>query len=158
VADGPARGARGQWGGARGGVNLVTLFLVAGLATAAYLAWVFGPPYVLHYEVRQVVRDFANRAVKDPNDAELVRDMVRRIRALDETRAVDESGKPVTVPTVDLREQDVTWERSSDPPSLHVAFEYGRTLELPLLDRSIERVYRVDLRTDIQVPSWGAPR
>ncbi|HVP65810.1 MAG TPA: hypothetical protein VMT17_00945 [Anaeromyxobacteraceae bacterium] len=143
---------------AYGGVNYVTVLLLAGIAAIGYLGWVFGPPYVLHYEVTQVARDFANRAVKDPNDAELVRDMVRRIRSLDEIRGVDENGKRVTLPTVDLSERDVTWERTSDPPTLHVAFEYTRTLELPLLDRTIERVYHVDLREDIQAPNWGTPR
>jgi hypothetical protein len=141
--------------GAYGGVSWVTLFLVLGLSSATYLAWVFGPPYVLHYEVTQVARNFANRAVKERNDDELVREMVGRIRSLDQTEEVDEAGRVQKVPTVDLQVQDVLWERSSNPPTLHVSFEYLRALELPLLKRTLERTYRVDFREDISLPNWG---
>jgi len=144
--------------GAQGAVSWVTLLLVLGIALAAYLAYVFGPPYILHYEVKQVVRDYGNRAVKNPHDAELVEDMVSKIRSLDHAAVVDDSGHSKMVPTVDLRAQDVVWERLAEPPSLHVAFEYPRTLDLPLLDRTLERVYRVDLTMDLRLPDWGPSR
>ena len=144
--------------GARGAVSWVTLLLVLGLAAAAYLAVVFGPPYILNYEVKQVVRDYGNRAVKNPRDAELVEDMVLKIRSLDRTTVVDEDGRAKSVPTVDLRVQDVTWERTVEPPTLHVAFEYPRTLELPIFDRTVDRIYRVDVTMDLQLPDWGPTR
>lgn len=137
-----------------GSVSWVTLLLLLGLLSGAYLAWVFGPPFVLHYEVKQVVHDFSNRAVKNPNDGELLQGMVARIRSLEETTVFDEAGQPREVPTVDLQMQDVLWERTSDPPTLHVAFEYQRSLPLPFIGRVLERTYRVDLRTDIRVPHW----
>jgi len=158
VPDGlESRPRRGR-SGARGGVSWVTLLFVLALALAGYLTWVFGPPYVLHYEVTQVARDYANRAVKNLDDAELVAEMVGRIRSLDEVKETDENGRVESVPVVDLHVQDVVWERTGDPPSLHVAFEYVRALELPLLQRTLARTYRVDLRTDISVPNWGSPR
>jgi len=144
--------------GARGAVTWVTVAMVLGLAAAGYLAVVFGPAYVLHYEVKQVVRDYGNRAVKNPNDAELLQDMVQKIRSLHSTAGVNDAGRPVRTPTVDIRVQDVAWERSADPPSLHVAFEYPRTLELPWLDRTVEQTFRVDLTMDLAKPDWGPSR
>jgi len=155
VPDGQDLRSRSQRG-ARGGVSWVTLLFLAALAAGAYLAFVFGPPYILHYEVTQVAREFANRAVKDLNDAELVAEMVGRIRSLDATQETDEAGRVETVPAVDLHVQDVVWERTGDPPALHVSFEYVRALELPLVRRTLERTYRVDFHTDITVPNWGS--
>jgi hypothetical protein len=113
---------------------------------------------VLHYEVKQVVRDYGNQAVKNQNDAALLEGMLQKIRYLQQVDMVDDTGRKVKVPVVDLRKEEVTWERTVDPPTLHVAFEYPRTLELPWLDRSLERVYRVDLTMDTSRPDWGPSR
>ena len=142
----------------RGTASWVTLLIVLGLAAGGYLAWVFGPPSVLHYEVKQVVRDYGNQAVKNQNDAALLEGMIQKIRYLQQVDMVDEAGRKVKVPVVDLRKEDVTWERTVDPPTLHVAFEYPRTLELPWLDRSLERIYRVDLTMDTSRADWGPSR
>jgi hypothetical protein len=142
----------------RGFASWVTVLLVVGLAAGAYAAVVFGPPAVLHYEVKQVVRDYANRAVKDKDDKKLVRDMVEKIRLLQERDDVDAQGRRVRVPVVDIRPDQVSWERTAEPPALRVVFEYERTLELPFLDRSLERVYRVDISNDLTIPNWGPAR
>jgi hypothetical protein len=136
----------------------VTILMLLVLAAGAYLAFVFLPPAVLHYEVKQVVRDYGNQAIKNRNDAELVEKMLQKIRSLQQDDAVDEAGRRVKVPVVDLRREDVTWERIAEPPTLHVAFEYPRTLEFPWIDRSIERVYVVDLTMDQTRADWGPMR
>jgi hypothetical protein len=59
---------------------------------------------------------------------------------------------------VEVRPEDVTWERTEDPPSLHVVFEYPRTLRLPFLERTLDRVYRVDITNDLTRPNWGPAR
>ncbi len=142
----------------RGFASWVTVLLVLVLAAAAYAAVVLVPPAVLHYEVKQVVRDYANRAVRDKDDRKLVDDMVAKIRVLDEVDEIDDYGRKVRVPVVDVRAEDVTWERTADPPSLHVAFEYPRTLKLPWLDRTLDRVYTVDITNDLTRPDWGPAR
>ena len=141
-----------------GAASWVTVVLVLGLAAAAYAAVVFLPPAVLHYEVKQVVRDYGNQAVKNPDDEQLLQGMVQKIRSLDDVEVIDEAGRKVRLPVVDLHKEDVLWERTADPPSLHVVFEYPRTLELPWLDRVVERVYRVDLTMDLTRADWGPQR
>jgi hypothetical protein len=141
-----------------GAASWVTVLLLLGLAAAGYAAVVFVPPAVLHYEVKQVVRDYGNQAVKNLDDQKLLDGMVQKIRSLDEVPMVEENGRKVLVPVVDLHKEDVTWERTAEPPALHVAFEYPRTLDLPGLERSIERVYRVDLTMDLTRPNWGPAR
>ena len=142
----------------RGTASWVTLVMVLGIAAGAYAAVVFVPVWVLNYEVKQVVRDYGNQAVKNPDDAILLDGMVQKIRTLQQVDGFDEAGRKVRVPVVDLQKQDVTWERSAEPPSLHVEFQYPRVLELPWLDRSIERVYRVDLTMDLKRADWGPAR
>jgi hypothetical protein len=105
-----------------------------------------------------VVRDYGNQAIKNPNDEQLVRDMVQKIRSLDDVAGVDDAGRNVRIPVVELKKEDVLWERTQDPLELHVAFEYPRTLELPFLDRVVERVYRVDLTIDQKRADWGPQR
>jgi len=142
----------------RGTVSWVTLVMILGIAAGAYAAVVFVPVWVLNYEVKQVVRDYGNQAVKNPDDAILLDGMVQKIRTLQQVDGFDEAGRKVRVPVVDLHKQDVTWERSAEPLSLHVEFQYPRVLELPWLDRSIERVYRVDLTMDLKRADWGPAR
>jgi hypothetical protein len=142
----------------RGAASWVTILLVLGIAAGAYAAVVFVPPMVLHYEVKQVVRDYGNQAVKNKNDAALLEEMVTKIRLLQSVPGVDDSGRKVRIPVIDISKQDVTWERTAEPPSLHVEFEYPRTLELPWLDRSLERVYRVNLTMDLTRADWGPQR
>jgi hypothetical protein len=154
AAASPRRGKRRE----RGAVSWVTLLLVLGIAGGAYAAVVFVPVWVLHYEVKQVVRDYGNQAVKNPDDAKLLEDMVKRIRLLAEEERVNEAGTRVRVPVVDVHKQDVVWERTKEPPSLHVEFEYPRSIELPWLNRTLERIYRVDLTMDLTRPDWGPAR
>jgi len=140
--------------GAPGAVTWVTLLLLVGIAGGAYLAVVFGPPLVLHYEVKQVVRDYGHRAVKDRDDAALLQGMIQKLRTLQEVTVLDEAGRATRVPVVDLQAQDVTWERAASPPTLHVAFAYPRDLELPFLHRTLPRIYRVDETIDIGRAVW----
>jgi hypothetical protein len=142
----------------RGTASWVTLLMILGLAAGAYAAVVFVPVWVLNYEVKQVVRDFGNQAVKNKDDAVLLDGMLQKIRLLQQVDGVDAAGRKVMVPVIDLQKQDVTWERSTDPLSLHVEFEYPRVLELPWLDRTIERTYRVDLTMDLKRADWGPVR
>jgi hypothetical protein len=62
----------------RGEITWVTLLLLVGLAAAGY-GCRCGPVYVVHYEVKQVVREFINQAVRNPNDGELVGKMVHKL-------------------------------------------------------------------------------
>jgi hypothetical protein len=132
--------------------------MILGIAAGAYAAVVFVPVWVLHYEVKQVVRDYGNQAIKNQDDAALIDAMVHKIRTLEQVDGVDEAGRKARVPVVDIHKQDVTWERSTDPLVLHVEFEYPRVLELPWLDRRIERVYRVNLTMDLKRADWGPAR
>ena len=135
----------------------MTVLLVLGLAAAAYAAVVFGPPAVLHYEVKQVVRDYGNQAVKNPDDAQLLGSMVQKIRTLDDVAGVDEAGRKITRPGGRPQQGGrPLGANPATPPTLHVAFEYPRTLELPLLDRVVERVYRVDLTMDQKRAGLGS--
>ncbi len=154
----PARSTSARRRSDRGAITWVTLVLVAALASGAYLAYVWVPVYWLHYAVKQVVRDYANQAVKDPNDAQLVEKMCHKLRVLDETVGVGEDGRPVRIPSVLVAPREVTWERTADPPTLHVAFEYSRVVELPLLERTAEKVFEVDMVLDISRPDWGPTR
>ena len=142
----------------RGTASWVTLVMILGIAAGAYAAVVFVPVWVLNYEVKQVVRDYGNQAIKNSDDAVLLDGMLKKIRTLQQVAGIDEAGRKVMVPVIDLQKQDVTWERSTDPLSLHVEFEYPRVLELPWLERTIERTYRVNLTMDLKRADWGPAR
>lgn len=144
----------------RGQVSWVSLVLLLLLGGAIYLGRVWIPVYIVHHEVKQTVRDYMNRAVKDRDDATLVAGMCARIAALDETVEIGEDGRPIRTPTVVVTPDQVTWERdtSGSPPMLHVAFEYVRVVKYPWLDRTQERVMSVDFTEDIAIPNWGVQR
>lgn len=146
--------------GARGQITWVTTLLLALLVIGGYLAWVWIPVYVVDFEARQVVRDYMNQAVKNPDDDGLREKMVARLRLLDNAAVIAEDGSLVEVPSVDVAAQDVTWERNRDvkPPTLRVAFEYTRAIVYPYLGRQSEKVFTVDLTQDISIPDWGPAR
>ena len=145
---------------ARGGVSWVTLVLLATVIGGAYLGWVWVPVYILKFEVTQVVRDYMNQAVKNADDAALREKMVHKIRALQDVPVVGEDGRVRKAPAIDLRAQDVTWERdrSQKPPTLHVNFDWSREVDYPLIDRTVVATFTVDLTEDISIPDWGPAR
>jgi hypothetical protein len=140
----------------RGQFSWVTPVLVLIVAAAGYLGWVWVPLYSTHFEVKQVVRDFMNQAVKNRDDTLLVKRMCEKIQAIEAVEGTDARGKKVSVPAADVEPGDVTWERDADasPPMLHVAFEYKRQVIYPYLDRVDEAVFSIDLTQDIEVPKW----
>jgi hypothetical protein len=144
----------------RGAITWVTLLLLVAAVVSGYLLWVWAPIYYENYAVKQVVRDYMNQAVKNPNDETLRGFMVHKIRSLAEVDGVDAYGRPVRLPAIPLEERDVIWERdkSAQPPTLRVTFEYVREVNLPLLDRTASKVFTVDLSNDLTIPDWGPAR
>jgi hypothetical protein len=145
----------------KGAITWVTAVLLVAVAVAAYLAWVWIPIYFVNYEVKQVVRDYANQAVKNPADAHLVAAMVHKFRTLDSEPVLGDDGRVRRVPVIDLRPQDVVWERTLstvDPPTLRVAFEYSRRVVYPWIERIDDKTFQIDLTFDISRPDWGPAR
>ena len=141
---------------ARGGVSWVTLLLLALLGSGGYLAWVWGPVYVVNYEVTQVVRDFMNRAVRNPNDAELVEEMCRRIRALAEVEVVLEDGRVDLGPAAPVYPRDVYWRRDVGESSrtLTVSFSYTRSVVHPWIDLTVDKTFDIELESEISPVVW----
>jgi hypothetical protein len=144
----------------RGAITWVTLLLLVGGVVVGYLLWVYAPIYYENYAVKQVVRDYMNQAVKNPNDDTLRSFMVLKIRSLAEVEGVDAYGRPVRLPAIALEDRDVTWERdrSAQPVMLHVRFDYVREVHLPILDRTATKEFTVDLTNDLTIPNWGPAR
>jgi hypothetical protein len=144
----------------RGGVSWVSLVLLLGLVTSVYLLVVWSPVYILHYEVKQTVRDYMNQAVKNRDDAKLVENLCAKLRSLDAVQVTDANGSVTLLPVIDLAPSDITWERdtSSQPPMLHVAFEYTREVRYPVLEKVTEWIGTIDLNNDLSIPNWGPLR
>lgn len=144
----------------RGAITWVTLLLLVVLVVAGYLSWVWAPIYYENYAVKQVVRDYMNRAVMNHDDDSLRGRMVAKIRSLGEVDGLDQFGRPARVPAIPIEEQDVTWERdmNAQPPTLHVSFYYLREVDLPILERKTSKVFTIDLSNDLTIPDWGPAR
>jgi hypothetical protein len=144
----------------RGQVSWVTLLLIAVVAGGGYLGWVWIPLYFELYTVKQVVRDYMNQAIKDRDDEMLRRNMVLKIRSLEQVDTVDDRGHPVRIPAILLDERQVSWERnaSAEQPTLRVAFGYERWVVYPILDRTDVKVFEVDLTGDLTRADWGPSR
>jgi hypothetical protein len=146
-----ARTRRGE----RGEVSWVGLVLLLGLVSGAYLAWVWVPVYVRKQQVEEVVRTSQNAAVKSFDDAALVEDLTRRVRALDVVAVEGVDGRAERVPLVDLRPEHVTWVRNPESRTLRVAFSYTVDVVYPWIGRSQPYTTDVDLTADVAIPDWG---
>jgi hypothetical protein len=136
--------------------------LVAAVVGGGYLGWVWTPAYFQLFTVKQVVRDYMNQAIKNPDDERLRRNMVLKIRSLDQVESRDADGRPVLAPALTLDERDVVWERSDGgggaARTLRVSFAYERQMVYPLVGRTDVRVFEVDLTGDLTPPDWGPAR
>jgi hypothetical protein len=144
----------------RGQISWVTFLLIAAVLGGAYMTVVWAPVFIIEYEVKQVTKEYINKAVHLRDDERLAADLCKKLALLDETERADERGALVKGPTVDVQPSDVTWERDTSvkPPMLHVAFEYTLILKYPFLDRTEEKVMSVDVTEDIGIPDWGPQR
>lgn len=142
------------------GAGWLSLLLLLAFAAAAYLAWVWVPVYIVHYEIKQVVRDYMNQAVKQRDDGALVSRMLDRIARLHTVVSEDEAGRRVEQPVVVIDPRDVVWERdtTAEPAVLRVSFVYEREIEYPWIRRRTIKAFAVDLENDLSVPVWGAER
>jgi hypothetical protein len=132
--------------------------MLASVVGGGYLAWVWVPLYFDHYAVKQVVADYMNQAVKNPDDAGLRRAMVQKIHSLGQLETVDAYGQRAKVPAIPVDEQGVTWERDATAKSLRIAFEYERLVIYPILDRTTVKTFAVDKTSDLSLPDWGPAR
>jgi hypothetical protein len=146
----------------RGEISWVTLVLLLTVAAGGYLGWVWAPAWFQLFTVKQVVRDYMNQAIKNPDDEGLRRNMVAKIRALDEVEARDAYGRPARVPALALDERKVVWARSDGgrgaARTLRVAFPYERRMVYPFVGRTDVRVFHVDLVGELTPPDWGPAR
>jgi hypothetical protein len=142
------------------GASWVTLLLLLSLAAGAYLAWVWVPLWVVHYEVKQVLADHMNQAVKDKDDAALVQRMCKKLHSLAQVEVPGDDGVPVRVPAVEVAPTDVAWERSEESgrPVLHVAFAYTRVVVYPWIGWTDEKTFEVEGENDLTKPDWGPMR
>jgi hypothetical protein len=140
----------------RGEISWVTLLLLVTVLGGGYLAVVWGPVYLVRYEAGLVTAEFANKAIHNPEDAGLVRELCARLARLDQVKAAGPDGTIVEVPAIDLRPADVTWERNtaSTPPTIHVAFEYTTIVHYRWLDRFTEKTFAIEKSQDIQPAKW----
>jgi hypothetical protein len=145
---------------AQRGVSWIGWLLLLALLVGGYLAWVWVPVYYAHYAAKQVVRDFMNQAVRNKADEVLVLRMTHRLATVDTLVVAGEDGAPVKVPAVDVTPDQVIWERdlTAVPPMIRVAFEYTRPVVYPLLDRTEDVTFSIDLSQDLEAANWGSSR
>ncbi len=140
----------------RGEISWVTVLMLLLLASGGYLAVVWGPVYIVRYEVGVITGEIANRAVNDRDDARLVAALCDKIRNLSTVKAPQPDGSILEVPAVELRPEDVTWERDATgmPRTLRIAFEYTTSVHYLLFDRFTEKTFAVDWSQDISPVKW----
>lgn len=136
----------------------VTVVLLLALSLGGYLCWVWGPVWIIQFEAKQVLRDFANQAVKNSSDEELIQGMVHKLRALSERAVVDENGRVTRAPIIEVGPKGVVWERDSQTSTLHIALTYTHPIRYPFIERLTEKEVQIDLTMDISRPDWGPAR
>ena len=139
---------------ARGAVSWVTLLLFVFAVGAAYLGWVWVPLYLDNYAVKQAVKATMNQAIKNPDDAALVRGLCQKIRGIRMVDGVDNLGRTVPVPAVAVDEQQVSWTRDTDARMVKVTIEYEREVVYPFIDRTTTKTFVIEDSSDISPVKW----
>ena len=141
----------------RGEITWVTLVLILALVTGGYLAVVWAPVYIVRYEAGVLATEYANKAVHNRDDAQLVQDaLFPPVHGWTRSRSRRRTARsPCSRPSI-CAPSDVTWVRNTDatPPTIHVAFEYTTSVYFPVLDRFSEKTFAIDRFQDIQPAKW----
>ena len=140
----------------RGEITWVTLLLMASLLGGGYLAVVWVPVYLVRYQAGMVANEYANKAVHNRDDDALIKEMCRKLAGLAEVKSPEPDGSISLQPAVNLRPEDVRWERdaTSVPRMLRLAFTYTASVHYPVLDRFTEKSFTVERTQDIQPVKW----
>jgi hypothetical protein len=103
-----------------------------------------------------VAGEFANKAVNDHDDARLVQQMTEKLGGLSQVKIQEPDGSISEVRAVDLRPEDITWERKAEtmPRTLRIAFEYTTSVHYPVIDRFSEKTFAIALERDISPVKW----
>jgi hypothetical protein len=137
-------------------VSWITMLGFVSAVAAVYLGWVWVPLYLDNYTVHQAVRATMNQAIKDTDDAALVRRLCEKIRGIRMVDGVDAWGRKVPVPAVMVEEQQVSWTRDTvgSPPTVRIAFEYEREVVYPFIDRTTTKTFVIEDSSDISPVKW----
>ncbi len=140
----------------RGAFTWVSFLMLVSLLAGGYLAVVWGPIYIVRYQVGVVTGEFANRAVNNRDDAGLVKALCDKLGGLAQVKIQEQDGSISEVQAVDLRPEDITWERKAEslPRSLRIAFEYTTSVHYPLIDKFSEKTFFIELERDISPVKW----
>ncbi len=140
----------------RGAFTWVSFLMLVSLLAGGYLAVVWGPIYIVRYQVGVVTGEFANRAVNNRDDATLVKALCDKLGGLAQVKIQEQDGSISEVQAVDLRPEDITWERKAEslPRSLRIAFEYTTSVHYPLIDKFSEKTFFIELERDISPVKW----
>ena len=140
----------------RGEFSWVSMLLLTSLLVGGYLAVVWVPVYLVRYEAGLLASEFANKAVRNKDDATLVRDLCTRLAGLDQVKTLEPDGTVSLGPAIDVSPDDVTWERdpAATPPTIHVAFTYTTSVYYPGLQKFSEKTFTVDRAQDITPVKW----
>jgi hypothetical protein len=121
----------------RGAVNLVSLFLLAAVVSAAYLGWLWIPLWLDDLDVREALAAGAGQLVSE-NTALDVPGIQRMVAVkLDRvgTHWEERDGQQVEVPGLGIEAGDVQVQRGADGRTGTVSVDYDRTVKLRPLDR-----------------------
>lgn len=140
----------------RGAFTWVSFLMLVSLLAGGYLAVVWGPIYIVRYQVGVVTGEFANRAVNNRDDATLVKALCDKLGGLAQVKIQEQDGSISEVQAVDLRPEEITWERKAEslPRSLRIAFEYTTSVHYPLIDKFSEKTFIIELERDISPVKW----
>jgi hypothetical protein len=141
---------------ARGAITWVTMLLIVLAVGVGYLGWVWVPLYLDNYAVRQALRASMNEAIKNNDDALLVRELCKKIRGVRTVEGIDDFGRRVPMPAVAVDERNVSWSRDLDgrPPMVHVTIQYDREVVYPFLDRVDTKTFVIEDSNDLTPVKW----
>ena len=115
-------------------MNLVSLFLLLGVAAVVYLGWIFVPPWLDSLDVREATSAAFNRMGSDPEDGRVRTFLLGRLNSIG-THWEMQQGVKTEVPGLGLREDDIRLERDRDNRTARVSIDYQRELRLKPTDK-----------------------
>ncbi|GAC1336178.1 MAG: hypothetical protein NVSMB23_00310 [Myxococcales bacterium] len=137
------------------GLTWVSFLLLVLVAAGGYWAFVFGPVYLDHAEVKQFCAQAGNMAYTEHSDAAVKAFVVNHIRTKFAYEELLSNGMTKTSYKIDFDpDQDVRIERSALPPKIDIEVSYGRTVALPILGGARTVNFLVHTEQDLSTVKW----
>jgi hypothetical protein len=139
---------------ASGKTTWVTLAIIAGIVTTAYLGWHYGPIYMDDFDVKHAMREAAAYAYREQDDGIVKQRLLKAIAQVGSRYVPQEGGGTKLVGAIDMETVEVQLERKANQ-HIQIWVQYARNVDWLWIKRRTWVRFNRHVEGDLTPVTWG---